>query len=49
MFSTTWPESAEEIDLIRDAIHAFDVRRSVLRRMHGDTAEVRETIELDAL
>lgn len=49
MFSTTWPESAEEIDLIRDATHAFDVLRGVLRRMHGDTAEVRETIELDAL
>jgi AcrR family transcriptional regulator len=49
MFSTTWPESAEGLDLVRDATHAFDVLRGVLRRMHGDTADMRETIELDAL
>lgn len=49
MFSTTWPESAEQADLASDATHAFDVLRGVLRRMHGDSAEVRETVELDAL
>lgn len=49
MFSTTWPASAEEADLVRDATHAFDVLRGVLRRMHGDTPDARETIELDAL
>lgn len=49
MFSTTWPESAEQADLAGDATHAFDVLRGVLRRMHGDAAEVRETVELDAL
>ncbi len=49
MFSTTWPASAERADLANDATHAFDVLRSVLRRMHGDSAEVRELVELDAL
>lgn len=49
MFSTTWPESAESVDLVRDATHAFDVLRGVLRRMHGGAAEAKETVELDAL
>lgn len=49
MFSTTWPESAEQGELVGDATHAFDVLRSVLRRIHGDTAAVRETVDLDAL
>lgn len=49
MFSTTWPEAAAELDLVRDATHAFDVLRGVLRRMHGDSAEMRETVDLDAL
>jgi AcrR family transcriptional regulator len=49
MFSTTWPESAESMDLVTDATHAFDVLRGVLRRMHGDTAAMREAVELDAL
>jgi AcrR family transcriptional regulator len=49
MFSTTWPESAEQADLTDDATHAFDVLRDVLRRMHGQSAEVRDTVELDAL
>ena len=49
MFSTTWPEAAEEPDLVRDATHAFDVLRGVLRRLHGDGADQRETVDLDAL
>lgn len=49
MFSTTWPESARQPDLVRDATHAFDVLRGVLRRMHGDGAAQREAVELDAL
>lgn len=49
MFSTTWPESAEQAELVGDATHAFDVLRGVLRRLHGDTAEAREMVELDAL
>lgn len=49
MFSTTWPEAADHADLVRDATHAFDVLRGVLRRIHGDTADAREAVDLDAL
>jgi AcrR family transcriptional regulator len=49
MFSTTWPDSADEPDLVRDATHAFDVLRGVLRRIHGDNSGVSETVELEAL
>ena len=49
MFSTSWPESAEHPDLVRDAVHAFDILRNVLRRIHGDSAAMRERVELDAL
>ena len=49
MFSTTWPESAGQADLVRDATHAFDVLRGVLRRIHGESAAQREAVELDAL
>lgn len=49
MFSTTWPDSAEQVDLVRDATHAFDILRGVLKRMHGDSAAKREALELDAL
>ncbi len=49
MFSTTWPEPADRADLTADATHAFDVLRGVLRRVHGDRAEMREAIDLDAL
>jgi AcrR family transcriptional regulator len=49
MFSTTWPDAAEQLGLVRDATHAFDVLRDVLRRLHGDAAAMRETVDLDAL
>ena len=49
MFSTTWPESSDQIDLVRDATHAFDVLRGVLRRLHGESAATREAVDLDAL
>jgi AcrR family transcriptional regulator len=49
MFGTTWPEPAGEAELTRDATHAFDVLREVLRRMHGDTPERRDAVDLDAL
>lgn len=49
MFSTTWPASAEDAELAGVATHAFDVLRAVLRRLHGDAPEMRETVELDAL
>jgi len=49
MFSTTWPESADKLDLVTDATHAFDILRGVLRRIHGDSATMRDAVELDAL
>lgn len=49
MFSTTWPAAAEALDLARDARHAFDILRGVLRRLHGDSATGRDAVELDAL
>jgi AcrR family transcriptional regulator len=49
MFSTTWPETADQLELVRDATHAFDVLRGVLKRIHGDGADMRELVELDAL
>lgn len=49
MFSTTWPETAAQAELVGDATHAFDVLRGVLRRIHGDSMAARELVELDAL
>jgi AcrR family transcriptional regulator len=49
MFSTTWPECAEGLGLVADATHAFDVLRGVLRRLHGDSAAMRDVVDLDAL
>lgn len=49
MFGTPWPASAEHPDLIRDAAHAFDILRQVLRRVHGSAAAKRDQVDLDAL
>jgi AcrR family transcriptional regulator len=49
MFSSPWPESADPQELAGDAVHAYDVLRGVLRRMHGDSPTVQEKVELDAL
>ncbi|WP_371132690.1 hypothetical protein [Methyloversatilis sp.] len=49
MFSTPWPASAAHPDLVRDAAHAFDILRQVLRRVHGDTPQQQALVDLDAL
>lgn len=49
MFDTAWPESAEHPDLIRDAVHAYDILRKVLRRLHGESAALDDRVDLDAL
>jgi AcrR family transcriptional regulator len=49
MFDTQWPESAEHPDLIRDAVHAYDILRKVLRRLHGDSAALTDRVDLDAI
>lgn len=49
MFGTPWPEPATHSGLVKDAVHAFDVLRSVLRRVHGTGAAHRTKVDLDAL
>lgn len=49
MFSTPWPASAEHPDLVRDAAHAFDILRQVLRRMAAETSSAAAQTDLDAL
>ncbi len=49
MFGTPWPAAAEHPDLQRDATHAFDILRQVLRRLHGSGVEQAERVDLDAM
>lgn len=49
MFSTRWPEPAVHPELVRDAVHAFDILRGVLRRVHGAGAAQRAKVDLDAM
>jgi len=49
MFSTPWPQAAEHSDLVRDAGHAFDILRQVMRRMHGGDESLFAQADLDAL
>ena len=49
MFGTTWPDAAEDSELIRDSQHAFNVLRKVLERMHGTGKAAREKVDLDAM
>lgn len=50
MFDTPWPaESEEHPDLIRDAIHTYDILRKVLRRLHGNSPAMDDRVDLDAL
>ncbi len=50
MFGTPWPAPAEHPQMVKDAVHAFDVLRGVLQRMHGNkTAAARARADLDAM
>lgn len=49
MFGTPWPDPAEQVGLVRDAVFAFDVLRGVLRRIHGEDASSRARVDLDAM
>jgi AcrR family transcriptional regulator len=49
MFGTPWPEPAAQGDLPKGAVHAFDVLRRVLRRVHGEAAPQRAAVDLDAM
>ncbi len=49
MFGTTWPDTAEDSELIKDAQHTFNVLRKVLARLHGTDKAAKEKIDLDAM
>jgi AcrR family transcriptional regulator len=49
MFGTPWPAVAQEAGLTADAVHAFDVLRGVLRRLHGSGRGARQRVDLDAM
>jgi AcrR family transcriptional regulator len=52
MFGTPWPQAEDGQAwpaLVADAVHAFDVLRSVLRRLHGAGAAERARVDLDAM
>jgi len=49
MFGTPWPEPAQEVGLVADAAHAFDILRGVLRRLHGAHHAARSQVDLDAM
>jgi AcrR family transcriptional regulator len=49
MFGTPWPEPARHAGLVRDALHAFDVLRGVLRRVYGDSPATRAPVDLHAM
>jgi AcrR family transcriptional regulator len=48
MFGTPWPSPAEHPELVKNAVHAFDVLRAVLQRLNGETAAASK-IDLDAI
>lgn len=49
MFGTPWPETAEEVGLVRDALHAFNILRGDLKAIHGDSPDQQSQIDLDAM
>jgi hypothetical protein len=49
MFGTPWPETAEEVGLVRDALHAFNILRGDLKAIHGDSPAQQPQIDLDAM
>jgi AcrR family transcriptional regulator len=49
MFNTPWPEPAEEVGLVGDALHAFNILRDDLRGIHGRDAEAQRQVDQDAM
>ncbi len=49
MFGSTWPDTASNSELIRDAVHSFNILRNVLARMHGNSEAALINIDLDAM
>lgn len=49
MFGTPWPAPAEEVGLVKDALHAFNILRADLLRMHGGEHADPTAVDLDAM
>lgn len=49
MFSTPWPEPASHPNLVKHAVHAFDVLRQNLLSKHGGQKNAKKQAELEAL
>lgn len=49
MFGTPWPEPAAHPELVKHAVHAFDVLRQNLLRKHGDKKDAKKQAELEAM
>ncbi|WP_439613740.1 TetR/AcrR family transcriptional regulator [Reyranella sp.] len=49
MFGTPWPEPARHPELVKYAVHAFDILRNSQRAKYGDRPEHYAKADLDAL
>lgn len=49
MFNTPWPEPAEEVGLVRNALHAFNILRENLSGIHGHGADAQKLVDQDAM
>ncbi len=49
MFGTPWPEPAAHPELVKHAIHAFDVLRQTLLEKHRDKKDAQKQAELEAM
>jgi AcrR family transcriptional regulator len=49
MFGTPWPDVAHSLEMMKDACHAFDILRSVLKRIYGDDISLENYINQQAL
>ena len=49
MFGTPWPEPAQHPELVRYAVHAFDILRNSQRAKYGDRPAQYARADLDAL
>jgi hypothetical protein len=49
MFGTPWPEPAAHPELVKHAVHAFDVLRQNLLAKHGDEKNAKKQAELEAM
>jgi AcrR family transcriptional regulator len=49
MFGTPWPEPARHPELVKYAVHAFNILRHTLRCKHGDIAKNHARADLDAM